>query len=224
MIVLGIDSSTDNLSIGVALGEEILAEVNLDSQREHASHIIGKIEEALAAARKTTADIEGVAAAIGPGSFTGLRVGLSVAKGIAVARKLPIIGVSTFEVIAERLQTTYTDFYLAAPVRKGELYLYRVTATSMFPDDIQLIHQTDLSAIVKEGPVGMIGRAPKDWDTGLQNIIDKTATAISGGEMARIGARRLAEGQSDDPITLEPLYIAPSQAEENFVRRQRKDS
>lgn len=224
MITLGIDSSTDSLSIGVATESEILSEAGLDSQREHASHIIGKIEGALAAADKSISEIEGVAVAIGPGSFTGLRVGMSAAKGIAVARKLPIIGVSTFEVVAKRLQNKYGDFYIAAPVRKGELYLYRVTEGSSFPDDIRLIQQSDLAGEVKDRPVGMIGRAPAGWNEQIVNAIDTSETEISGGELALIGAERLTNGQSDDPITLEPLYIAPSQAEENFAKRLRDNS
>lgn len=224
MIVLGIDSSTDSLSIGLASDQRIIAETNLDSRREHASHIIGMIEQTLGQGHKTLDDVSGIAIAVGPGSFTGLRVGMSVAKGMAVARNLPLAGVSTFEVITERVRRQYDDFFLAAPVRKGELYVYHVTAESRFPEDIKLIGQKRLSEYVGKLPVGMIGRAPEGWAEHVTAIIDSSRTVISGAELARIGAGRLIQGRRDDPTALEPLYIAPSQAEENFARRQRNDS
>ncbi len=224
MTVLGIDSSTDRLGIGLAEGNTILSNTILDSMREHASRIIGMIDETLNKADKTINDVEGVAVAVGPGSFTGLRVGLAVGKGIAVARKIPIIGVSTFEVITRRLRQNYPEFYLTAPVRKGELYVFHVTDNSSFPEDIKLMKQENLAEIVKQSPVGIIGRAPDDWNRGIESAIEESNTVISAGELAVLGGERFASGKSDDPITLEPLYIAPTQAEENFARRNRGNS
>ena len=103
MKILGIDSSTDILAIGLSNDQKIIAETTVLSQREHASRIIDTIDEVLTSGSTKKNELSGVSVAIGPGSFTGLRVGLAVAKAFAVALDIPLVGISTFEVIRKRL-------------------------------------------------------------------------------------------------------------------------
>ena len=218
MILLGIDSSTDRLGIGLCDGPTIMAEALLDSQREHASRIIVMIDRLLKDTHIPKSRLEGIAAAIGPGSFTGLRVGLAVAKGIAMALTIPIVGVSTFAVMNKKLRADYPDFYLCAPVRKGELYLFHAAGNSAIPEDIIVIKQSKLVEIVGSIPVGLIGKEPAGWTEIGAKCIPAEAMSISGGALAVVGAEMLSAGISDNMVTLEPLYIAPSQAEEKFGR------
>lgn len=216
MIVLGIDSSTDRLAIGLTDSSGILAEKTLDASREHASRIIGLIEEVLSLASLSRDRIEGVATAIGPGSFTGLRIGLAVTKGMALALKIPIVGVSTFEVLARRLENTYDEFFLSAVARKGEYYLCRVKPGGDIRAAIGLVDENDLADKIGNIPAGLVGREPFGVWEQLPNPIAKDKLIVSGGELALYGAIELTAGRSDDAAALEPLYIAPSQAERKF--------
>jgi tRNA threonylcarbamoyladenosine biosynthesis protein TsaB len=219
MIVLGIDSSTDRLGIGLADEQGIVFEDTLDSAQEHASRIIGMIDSVLSQAKLSKDVLGGVAVADGPGSFTGLRIGMAAAKGIALAMNLPLVGISPFEVVARRLMTDNESFYLAATVRKGELYLCQIREGIDIRRNIFLINQDDLPDKVGPKPVGFIGRRPDGWGNLIDNHIPAEKTVISGGELAHLGVELISAGKTSDPATLEPLYIAPSQAEMKFGRK-----
>jgi tRNA threonylcarbamoyladenosine biosynthesis protein TsaB len=213
MIVLGIDSSTDQLGIGLADDTKIIAEALLESKREHASRIIGMIDTTITDSSISKADLDGVAVAIGPGSFTGLRVGLATAKGMALALEIPIVGISTFAVMAQRLKDAFDIFYLSALVRKGEFYLWRATTEHNPEDNINIVTGEKLSEAVGSHPIGFVGHLPEDWTELVDNPISQERLCISGGELALKGAKRIGANDMDDPASLEPLYIAPSQAE-----------
>jgi tRNA threonylcarbamoyl adenosine modification protein YeaZ len=190
----------------------------VETSREHASQIIGLIDRVLLESSVTKEKLDGIAVADGPGSFTGLRIGMAAAKGMAVALGKPLVGVSTFEVMAARLLATFEDFYLAALVRKGEYYLCRINADIDPRQEIIIISGEDLSARVGNLPIGIIGRVPEGRHVMIENPIDPKYLQISGGDIARIGAKRITTGQYGNPADLEPMYIAPSQAEQKFGR------
>jgi tRNA threonylcarbamoyladenosine biosynthesis protein TsaB len=219
MKILGIDSSTDKLAIGVCEEGQVISETLLESSREHASHIIGLIDSVLTESSVAKADLGGVAVAIGPGSFTGLRIGLAVAKGLAVALEIPLVGVSTFEVIARRLLPEMDSFFLAAPVRRGECYLCHLRPGIEIRASITLIDNSKLAETIGAIPAGTVGRAPNGWDGLVGSKIAPDKLIISGGELALLGAEYLAAGKSDNVAELEPLYIAPSQAERKFGKK-----
>jgi len=163
MIVLGIDSSTDRLGVGLAEDERTMFEDTLDSAREHATRIIGLIDSVLERTSVSKDKLDGVAVADGPGSFTGLRIGMAAAKGMARALDIPIVGVSTFEVVARRIISKYDEFFLVAVVRKGEFYLCRVARGVEIRKSIELVSTANLPSRVGSTPTGLIGREPADW-------------------------------------------------------------
>lgn len=219
MLVLGIDSSTDKLAVGLADTDAVVAEKTVTSAFEHASHIIGLIDSLVIESSHPKSDLTGIAVAIGPGSFTGLRIGLAVAKGLCVTLNLPIIGVSTFEVIAGRLQGRYPNCFLGAPARRGEYYLCHVTPDKPLRDYIALVTDNELLNRIGSSPAGLVGREPSGSWISLLRPIPPADLIVSGGELARLGAHWLADGRRDDPASLEPLYIAPSQAERRFGQK-----
>jgi tRNA threonylcarbamoyladenosine biosynthesis protein TsaB len=216
MIVLGLDSSTDILAVGIATVDAIRVECSTETRREHASRIIGEIERCLSEGGVTKEEVDGLAVAIGPGSFTGLRVGLAAAKAFALARRIPLVGISTFEVIARRL-TGYPAVLLAR-VRKGEYYLCDVDAGRADIEGIALVLEEDLVERINGRKAGAIG-----FDSGRVkgsiSWLEPKLVAISGGELAQIGARRIERDETSDIVGLEPLYIAPSQAERRHGKR-----
>lgn len=213
MIVLGIESSTDQLSIGLSDGTRVISDLSDGSTREHTTIIIGLIDRLLCEAGIGMEQMKGIAVSIGPGSFTGLRVGLAVAKGMSLSLNLPIAGVSTFEVIGSRLIATLPEFYLAAVVRRGEYYLVKFPLEDEIRSAICTTPLTDLANHLAGSPVGLIGRRPEEWTALQLKEIEPEHLVVSGGELALHGSRRLTSAGGEDVATLEPLYIVPSQAE-----------
>lgn len=219
MIILGIDSSTDYLALGLGDESKVISEKVHKTSREHASKILGLVDDLMTENSMTINRIDGIAVAIGPGSFTGLRIGMAVAKGIAVSNNIPVVGISTFEVIARRLLPTHNRFFLMAPVRRGEYYLCHVSGDGGILQNIVLVVEERLAEKVGKVSIGYIGGEPPDCLRETMNMIDPNLLSVSGGELARMGAVAIAGGQSEDITDLEPLYIAQSQAEIKFDNR-----
>ncbi|MDR1974566.1 MAG: tRNA (adenosine(37)-N6)-threonylcarbamoyltransferase complex dimerization subunit type 1 TsaB [Bacteroidales bacterium] len=102
-IILNIETSTDLCSVALSEGEKTLYQFVSDSKNEHASTLSLYIENALKQSGKTFKDISAIAVGIGPGSYTGLRIGTSAAKGLAYALNIPIIGVSSLRAMASHV-------------------------------------------------------------------------------------------------------------------------
>lgn len=100
MKILAFDSSNEPLSVAVVDQEKILTEQTLNIKRNHSIQLMPAIEEALRQAQITLADIDRIAVASGPGSYTGLRIAATVAKSLAWAQDIELVGVSSLKVLA----------------------------------------------------------------------------------------------------------------------------
>ena len=147
MLLLSFDTSGNACSVALSEVGEILAEKNQAMTRGHAGALVPFIQEVLESAGKTYQDLEALAVTVGPGSFTGIRVGLATAKGLSVALKIPLVGFTSFEVlsfVAQKelspevpyiltIDTKREDLYVAAYSAKGEPLL---DPTSLYPKEI----------------------------------------------------------------------------------------
>jgi len=98
--ILGIETSTETGSLALLEGGETRARAEIDTHERHSARIIPILDRLLAEAGWTVDELEAVGAGLGPGSFTGIRVGLAVARGLSFALKIPLKGVSSFEALA----------------------------------------------------------------------------------------------------------------------------
>lgn len=107
MTLLAIDTATQFISLALHDGQQMLSEQTWFSENHHTMELAPAVRMLLDSARLTPADLTALAVSIGPGSYTGLRIGVALAKGIAGARNLPLVGMSTFDILAaEQPQTT----------------------------------------------------------------------------------------------------------------------
>lgn len=107
MTLLAIDTATQFISIALHDGQQITAEQTWFSENHHTVELAPAVRVLLDAAKLTSADLTGLAVSVGPGSYTGLRIGVALAKGMAAAHQLPLVGISTFESLAlSQPQTT----------------------------------------------------------------------------------------------------------------------
>src|SRR5213080_5215777 len=161
MRVLAVETST--LAGGVALldGDVLLGQYMLDVRVTHSERLMGAVDRLLGDARWTVRDLTGLAVAVGPGSFTGLRVGLSTVKGLALALGIPVAAVPTLDAMAASLPFAALPVCPVLDARKGEVYasLYRWDGGAMRREwEYQALTPESLAARLGE-PVILLGDA-----------------------------------------------------------------
>jgi tRNA threonylcarbamoyladenosine biosynthesis protein TsaB len=198
---------------------QVLADVSEPSSRSHTGSLPLLIEAALARAGLGWDAIDGLAVSIGPGSFTGLRIGLSVAKGIAYAGGLPIAAVPTLaavaaattgspgEIVWAALDARMREVYAASFVRTSD-GLERRTPDEALPPDALAARLTPGIVLVGDAVAAYPALARADV-----RVVPLEACQERGSVVARLGARALARGETADIGTLAPCYVRASQAE-----------
>ena len=197
----------------------VLAERSQRESRSHAASLPGLVEQVLSDAGLGIEGVEGLAVSIGPGSFTGLRIGLSLAKGIALAGGLPLVGVPTLEALAWVAAAAPGETICAAlDARKHEVYAALFAATSAGPRRLtpDLALAPEALAARLEAPCVVLGDAVEVYGKvlGARAALRPFATHHPrGGVIARLGAARIAAGEAANPGALEPVYVRPPDAE-----------
>jgi tRNA threonylcarbamoyladenosine biosynthesis protein TsaB len=223
MKVLGIDTSTTCGSIGLIHDESVISEYLLNLSVTHSERLLDAIDLVLRKARCSLVDLDGFAISLGPGSFTGVRIGVSTVKGLSYAVQKPVVGVSTLDVLASQISPTP---YLICPVidaRKGEVYsaFYRYEDSSRLKrlSEYQAIRPEVLFGKLNE-PTIFLGDGVKTYEEDLRNSLKSFAlfspAALHiprGSAVARLGAELLMRGELLDLATFTPLYVRPSDAE-----------
>ena len=198
---------------------ELLGEAVHREELSHSRCLTQLVERVLSDARVTIGDVDALAVSIGPGSFTGLRVGLALAKGIAFAGGLPIAPVPTLEALAWAAEAELGESVCAAlDARKQEVYAALFT---MAPDGPrretpdEALAPAALAARLRPGCI-VVGDAGDVYGPvlGARAILRPFATHHPrGGVVARLGWQRLCAGAPEPIGPLEPVYVRPPDAE-----------
>jgi tRNA threonylcarbamoyladenosine biosynthesis protein TsaB len=222
MLVMGIETSTMQGGVALVSGQGVICEYTLNVKATYSERLLPLIDRALQDAGVTLGQVEGVAVAIGPGSFTGLRIGLSTAKGLVVAGGQPLVGVSTLEAMALTLPFCAYQICPILDARKGEIYcaLFRYEGDRLIRvmDDTAIAPEALLSRI--QQPTVFLGHGVAVYEDLLQSELKDLAlfpplTGRGGraAAVAELGRRRLLSGHRDDLAQLTPHYLRPSEAE-----------
>lgn len=225
--VLGLDTGGPIGSFGV-VADGRLAAVSTRKPVSHGFELPGAVQEVLEAAGLSLGDLSAIAVAIGPGSFTGLRVGLSYAKGIAAAAKIAIIGVASLDALALCAGSGLVEDASVYPVidaRRGEVYtgLYRlITGALQKKSNDVVISVTDLVAGLPD-EAAFVGYSVAQQACSLAQangrrakVIENAGLNLRGSFVAAIGAVRVVRKETDVIATLEPLYLRPADAAASF--------
>ena len=122
MLILTIETSTPTESVAVVRDGSVLAEIVETVGRGHTEKLLGAVESTLSRASAGLSELDAIAVSIGPGRFSGLRVGLATAKGLAAARDLPVVPVQSLEVLAESARPYEGLVCPMLDARRGEVY------------------------------------------------------------------------------------------------------
>ncbi len=222
MIVLGIETSTMIEGVAVVEDDRVLAEHRCDAGSTHAERLLPAILYTLGTASLTLQDVQGLAVSIGPGSFTGLRIGLSTAKGICLARAIPMAAVPTLDALAyllpfcpyqvcpildARRKQVYTAFY-----HTGDGVPHRLT-------DYQAIAPLLLLEEITE-PTVFLGDGVMAYRELIETHLGPNAHFApghllmpTGTSVALLGQKMLNDGAQADFRHIEPIYLRKSDAE-----------
>lgn len=215
-ILLAIDTCTNRSSVALRDAQVLRAECSWESDRHHTAAVSAQIRRLLDTCDISAARIGAVAVAIGPGSFTGVRCGLAIAKGMASARNIPVIGVSAFDIMSAAQPNL--NLPMLTLVEVGRLRVaaqrYEWQENRLVPTGEWRIQSwNDLAASV-DGPVWVCG----DLTPGLMSLLGTNAIVAEAplnlrraGYLAEIGYLRWTNGKVDDALTLTPIYPPENQ-------------
>jgi tRNA threonylcarbamoyladenosine biosynthesis protein TsaB len=213
--LLAVETST--LAGGVALldGDRLRGECVLDVTATHSERLMPVIDRMLADAGWTPESLEALAVAVGPGSFTGLRIGLAAVKGLALALGLPVAAVPTLDAMAASLPFAALPVCPVLDARKGEVYacLYRWDAGVMRREwDYVALAPEALAARLVE-PVIVLGDGAPLVRSPLARLAPPHRRTPSPAAVGSLGLAHLAAGRSVPAAGLVPIYLRPSEAE-----------
>ncbi|MBI2160997.1 MAG: tRNA (adenosine(37)-N6)-threonylcarbamoyltransferase complex dimerization subunit type 1 TsaB [Candidatus Rokubacteria bacterium] len=215
MRVLAVETST--LAGGAAIldGDRVVGQYLLDVSVTHSERLMVAIDRLLGDAGWTPRDLDGLAVAIGPGSFTGLRIGLSTVKGLALALSIPVAGVPTLDAMAATVPFAALPVCPVLDARKREVYasLYRWDGQTMCREwDYLALAPDELARRLAE-PVILLGDAARAIRTEHARLAPPTHRAPSPACVGLLGSARLRAGETVAPAALVPIYLRPSEAE-----------
>lgn len=215
MRVLGIETATELASVALVEDGEVLAEVLLPLQRKLTEELVPVIDWTLKRAGVRLGELDGVAVSIGPGSFTGLRVGMSTAKGLCFACGLPLVAVPTLKAMASRLALSQLPICPILDARRNQIYsaLYKFEGGSLkelSPPRVtsleKLLSSLDLPVVFTGDAVGKFRRKIEELKCGA-TFAPLELSRPAASSVAVLGSMALAEGETSDLSSLEPIYI-----------------
>lgn len=229
MKILALDSSATVASVALCEGEKLLAEYTLNNGNTHSETLLPMIESLLSQFSMTAKDADIFAASMGPGSFTGVRIGAATLKGLAFASSKPCVCVSTLEALAENLVGFEGLICPVMNARRSQVYtaLFRSdgkTLTRLMPDSALAISELDEKLAEYGERVMLCGDGYGITKAGFE----KTPTADtpdrlthqSGYSVASVALREYLAGNATDDIGAKVTYLRPSQAERELMDKQ----
>lgn len=218
MLALAIDTSGDVASVTLATESGPISELTFRHKMDLLQRLMPNIDSLLADVGKSPRDLDGIIASLGPGSFTGLRIGVAAAKSIAYTLGKPIVGVSTLDVLAHGASAACPRTIVSMiHARPGEVFwaMYRCEAgTLKRVTEDRAITVDDLVSQVKiEDQVAFCGdgaernRSALEVEFGSSAVLDQWYNTPRGAVLASLGFRRFSGGDFDDAATLTPTYV-----------------
>jgi tRNA threonylcarbamoyl adenosine modification protein YeaZ len=218
MMELALDTSSSTISIAVSQQGKVVNELTWQTKRNHTIELLPGIAYLLGQAGITASSLEAIFVAKGPGSFNGLRVGISTAKGFALALKIPLLGISTLEADAYPFACTGLPLYPVHTAGRGEIATATYQQIGEEWRSLEAEHLTTPEALCQqiEQKSLVCGDFPPEIEEELKLkcgnwiTIPEAATRLRrAGALSSLGWEKLSSGRQDNLVTLQPLYLRP---------------
>ena len=216
MRILAVDSSTRSCSVAIVDGSNLLVEVTSGNGQTHSRHLMSMIDSALGLAGLNLSMTDGLAFTCGPGSFTGLRIGISTILGLATATRKPIAGISGLDALAMQAAAPGMTICPLIDGRRGEVYCarYRWANGEMIKDAAEQVMTPELAISGLNTPSLFVGNGAMLYQALIQNHLGDAAVfaqncqnTLRASTVAWISMKRFAIGDVDDIYRYSPMYI-----------------
>lgn len=229
MLTLSVETATDRVGCALADDDDVVAEFELTQGRRHAETLMPAVEACLAQVGASVDRIGAVVADVGPGLFTGLRVGLATARSLAYALDLAAVGVTSLEVMAHPLRLTGRLVCPVIDARRGEVFwqLFRPTADGVEPLGGPQCTGPDVLAAELRGlhePLVLCGDGTVRYPTTVADLADAMVLGAewafpSAATLLSLGLRELRAGRGVGGEELVPRYLRAPDAAINWSTR-----
>jgi tRNA threonylcarbamoyladenosine biosynthesis protein TsaB len=230
MKILASDTSTMSCSVAVVDKTSVLAELTVTTGETHSKHLMRLIRDVIALSDMSISDIDGFAVITGPGTFTGLRIGVSSIKGLAAAHAKPVVGISSLDVLASQSSSASSLICPLIDARRGEVYFAKYRFSRTGDEQRGLIKECKELVLPPAEAVGGINEPCVFTGNGAliykQDIVDLLGDlayfapeyqhTIRASAIAHLGMQRFEMDDSQDVAELVPHYIRKSDAELKF--------
>jgi len=214
-MILAIDTATQYAGLALYNSDGIFAEEAWFSGRKHTVELMPRIDRMLKLADLPVADLSALAVSLGPGSFTGLRIGLAAAKGMALPHKLSVVGVPTLNIVAYPFRASKVPVWAIAQAGRGRILAARygkVEGQWQVTTQPYITNFDDLTKQINK-PSLCTGEINSEAEQILRHgskarVVSPATRVRRAGYLAEIATTRLEAGDQDDPDVLEPIYLS----------------
>jgi tRNA threonylcarbamoyladenosine biosynthesis protein TsaB len=217
LIILSINTSTKQFSLAVMHDEIVVGEYLLSTGFGHFRELMPSLDDLLSRTTLAARQLEGIAVALGPGSFTGIRAGMSVAKGLCQGLDIPIAGIPTLSALASQMPFVKEDICALVTSRRGELFaaLFRWDITHRLTriTEDTCIKMADIVSLIRGRTIFIGNDFPAQGPLITQQIGDKGLLApahlwgLRASSVGALGLKRLKRGDLDSLSELAPIYL-----------------
>jgi tRNA threonylcarbamoyladenosine biosynthesis protein TsaB len=212
--ILSIETSTSICSVAIHEQGELLALAEIKEPGAHAEKLVSLVDAALKQANLCLVDLAAVAVSQGPGSYTGLRIGVSTAKGIAYALDIPLIGINTLQAMAASQSIAEGEYVVAVlDARRKEVY------TQTFGDSLQELSPTEavvleegvFGSVLEKGKVYFVGDGVEKVKEEVQHVnaqfVENWESSLSAKNMGVLASEKHARQEWEDLAYFVPNYL-----------------
>ncbi len=220
--LLAVDTATEICGVALAVDGRVRTELILNNRITHTQSVMSAIDAVLGMAGLCAEDVDAYAVTRGPGSFTGLRIGISTVKGLALATAKPLVGISSLEVLAHQAADRSDLICPVMDARRREVYwtLYQREADRLAAIMTERVGPVaDIAPHIGQ-PCLFIGNGVPPYRSELKNALmypavwtENEANDLRPGVLARMAWQRLQDGEISDTRTFAPVYLRKSDAE-----------
>ncbi|MEG0857135.1 MAG: tRNA (adenosine(37)-N6)-threonylcarbamoyltransferase complex dimerization subunit type 1 TsaB [Terrisporobacter sp.] len=233
MKILGIDTSTMAANVAVLEDDKLICEYSVNTKKTHSQKLMPMMENMLNLSDIDITEIDAIGICVGPGSFTGLRIGMATAKAMAHVNNIPIIGVNSLEILGENMNLCSKKICSILDAQRNQVY----TAKYILEDNkIKEVEEVSIAQIdnllqeleaTKEEWV-IIGEAVYKYKDKIENISNITMSSpvnniTKASSLCTIARNKMMENKDiHNCYDINPMYIRKSQAEEQYEEKQKR--
>ena len=233
MKILGIDTSTMAANVAVLEDDKLICEYTINTKKTHSQKLMPMIENMLKLSDLDIKEIDAIAICVGPGSFTGLRIGMATAKAMAHVNNIPLIGVNSLEILGANMDLCNRKICSILDAQRNQVYMNKYILKDDKITELEEISIKPIDELLEEISSSnedwvLVGEAVYKYKEKIEEIsnivIPSPANNITKASTLCSVARdkMLANDQVYNCYNINPMYIRKSQAEEQYEEKQKR--